>query len=400
MRKIRTILALFALGFLAICCSAYADCARCVDENQACQMSNSGHNMIRYGSDGKFFFIETEGSSYVGCGNDVFGDPARGASKHCDYSKVDGTLTWTTCGSEGGTCTLPNHVPRYVRYGAWGRGWAMKVASSSLTCSNDEFPDLAPGSQKSCQYSNEAFGGDPVRQKPLQFRDCGSEYSDCQIDLPTGAAALLRFGKSPNWEYRLASVETFPCSRDTFNADPANGQGKFCEYSNLPTQITAVTGYWQQVGTCVGCPLLVSMQFGVSGSHSTSRTHSWTNEVSTEISQEFKLMGQKGTVKATYKHSDTVAEAVSDALTTSESTTKSATCPNTNPTALVQMFQWKMNIDETCLAAGMCRSSVDSFNIVCSINQPPGYEPACPPTMCANDSCTVCKQTGTPAQGN
>jgi hypothetical protein len=390
MRKIRIAAALVALVPFTYCLPVRADWARCAPEGQSCQMSNNGHNLIRYGGDGKYAYMETEGMDHLGCGNDVFGDPDRGGDKFCDYAPVAEELNWVNCATEDNRCALPDGNPRYVRYGTPNGGWVLKIASYGIQCSNDEFPDVASGAQKSCQYSTQPYGGAQVVNSPLQFKGCSSEYSDCHVNSPDGSVVLLRFGKSPNWEYRQASLDTFPCGRETFNVDPAVGQGKFCEYATMPAQITEVTGYWQQVGTCLGCPLTVSVQFGVSGTHSSSKTHSWTNEVSTEISQKFDFFAEKTNVKVAYKHSDTVAEAVSDALTTSETTTKSATCPNTSQTTQVQMFQWKMNVDETCIARGMCRSTIDSFNIVCGFNQPSGYAPVCPPTMCANSTCTVC----------
>ena len=61
------------------------------------------------------------------------------------------TLAWTSCASEGGTCSFSG--TRQVRYGANG-SYAYRSATASIPCTNGVFGDPVYGTVKSCQYAN------------------------------------------------------------------------------------------------------------------------------------------------------------------------------------------------------------------------------------------------------
>jgi hypothetical protein len=60
---------------------------RCANEDALCVLT--GSNDVRYGSNGIYFFRTVNGS--VQCSNAIFGDPAFGADKFCDYRAAQGT---------------------------------------------------------------------------------------------------------------------------------------------------------------------------------------------------------------------------------------------------------------------------------------------------------------------
>ena len=98
----------------------------------------------------------------IGCNNGVFGDPAYGLSKTCEYQSTSGTTVtapepvpaptvWTWCAGEGGTCGFSG--THQVRYGANG-SYAYKSATGAISCGNGAFGDPAYGMAKWCEYAN------------------------------------------------------------------------------------------------------------------------------------------------------------------------------------------------------------------------------------------------------
>jgi serine protease len=61
------------------------------------------------------------------------------------------TVTWTTCASEGGTCSFSG--TRDVRYGT-ATSYVIKTFTGSVACTNAVFGDPAHGYVKSCSYSS------------------------------------------------------------------------------------------------------------------------------------------------------------------------------------------------------------------------------------------------------
>jgi hypothetical protein len=387
---------LLLLGFTAT--QARAGWSRCASEGNECYMSNGGHHLIRYGLNDKYFMLETFDLSHIACNGAVFGDPARGSDKFCDYTDLPDNSTWVDCASEGQNCQLPDAQPRNVRYGIdWGPakglglpgGWVYKVGSSSIRCSNDEFPDIANGSAKRCQYSKQAIFPLESGQNSVKFKDCSTEDTVCNIPGNDINSALIRFGTGNSWEYRQADLPSVACNLDTFRVDVAPNQKKFCQYTFAPAQFTTITGEWKKVGTVFGGPLTMNVQVGVSATHTQSRTDTWAVEASLAIKQEFNYFEVgKTNVEITVKHSESVAKLMSDALTRQTSVTKTASCPTADK---VDMYQWTMDVDEACYVRdGQCKSTVSSFNILCATNQPNDYQPICPPSMCTDKLCTVC----------
>lgn len=124
----------------------------CATEGNWCQFSGSAQ--VHYGTASAYVIKTLTGP--VSCTNAVFGDPAPGSVKSCRVSvtttsPTPTTATWTSCASEGGTCTVSG--TREVRYGYNG-SYASKIVTGSVACSNAVFGDPKPGYVKTCSSSS------------------------------------------------------------------------------------------------------------------------------------------------------------------------------------------------------------------------------------------------------
>lgn len=360
---------------------------RCGNEDGGCTMNSTGHNLVRYGANQSFFMVETQGINEIGCNNWVFGDPAYGAGKSCEYMPASPEKeTFMRCSGEGQNCTLPNNMPRRVRYGANGR-WVFRIASGTFPCNNDRFPDVAHGAGKSCEYSTT-----PYHVGAVEFQECGTEGSGiCQIGEGTDPV-LIRYGTGATWIYSLGTTGSVRCGNETFG-DPAHGQTKFCQVMTLPPQFTNIVGHWVKAGDCQNCSSLSrQVQVGVSGSRSNSVTNSWTNEISVSLESSMTVegIGEKQTVTA--KSSTTEAKAITDTVSRQQTETMTANCSSA-PTEKLEMFQWRVDVDELCyVSGGQCKSTVSQFRILCVRDEPNGFKPICPPSMCKDANCTTCQE--------
>src|SRR5262247_2765659 len=92
--------------------SDWTDCAR---EGGVCAFS--GTMQVRYGANGLYVYKTLTGGT--ACTNAVFGDPVVGTAKHCDIGSTS-TTTWTVCANEGGTCSFSGtQQVRYGANGAY-----------------------------------------------------------------------------------------------------------------------------------------------------------------------------------------------------------------------------------------------------------------------------------------
>ncbi|MES2831877.1 MAG: hypothetical protein V4695_07795 [Pseudomonadota bacterium] len=122
----------------------------CATENGTCNFS--GTRQVRYGANNSYATRTATGS--VACTNQVFGDPAYGIFKSCQFSSetvAPAQETWTYCSGEYANCSFPG--TRQVRYGANGV-FAYTTASGFVACSNNVFGDPVYGTVKSCSYSS------------------------------------------------------------------------------------------------------------------------------------------------------------------------------------------------------------------------------------------------------
>lgn len=127
---------------------------RCANEGEYCRVG--GRARVRYGADNRYEYRNVNGG--ILCSFKLFGDPAYGVNKTCEYESQGGGFNnvgnggyggnWEYCGSEGGYCSFSG--PGEVRYGVGGK-FIVRRAINGLPCDVNTFGrDPAYGQQKQC----------------------------------------------------------------------------------------------------------------------------------------------------------------------------------------------------------------------------------------------------------
>lgn len=125
------------------------DWVPCGGEGDTCRFNGSAR--VRYGVEHRYVYRNATGG--IRCSVDVFGDPAFGVHKRCDYQlhgsgNVSSDRGWDYCATEGGTCRFTGSAE--VRYGAKGR-FITRRAINGMPCGVDAFgSDPYFGEKKSC----------------------------------------------------------------------------------------------------------------------------------------------------------------------------------------------------------------------------------------------------------
>jgi hypothetical protein len=114
----------------------------CADEGSRCYFY--GPKVVRYGVPGAY--VTRLLSDVTDCNNAVFGDPAVGQPKHCEYADP----IWTKCSDEWSSCSVSGS--HYIRFG-WGDSWNYATRSGTFSCDNGQFGDPAPGLLKACEFA-------------------------------------------------------------------------------------------------------------------------------------------------------------------------------------------------------------------------------------------------------
>jgi len=121
----------------------------CAAEGETCRVR--GRALVRFGDGRNFKTRNVNGE--VACDAGIFGDPARGVTKHCEvqanaYGQVD-TSDWRRCAVEGEICNFRGSVQ--ARFGTAGR-YVYRDGVNGVYCSTDFFgADPYPGRAKSCE---------------------------------------------------------------------------------------------------------------------------------------------------------------------------------------------------------------------------------------------------------
>jgi hypothetical protein len=124
---------------------------RCASENQYCKVNGTAR--VRYGADNRYEYRNVTGG--IQCTYKIFGDPAYGVNKTCEfmptgggYGSVNYGSGWEYCGTEGGYCSFSG--PGEVRYGVNGK-FIVRRANNGMPCDVNTFGnDPAFGQKKSC----------------------------------------------------------------------------------------------------------------------------------------------------------------------------------------------------------------------------------------------------------
>ena len=121
----------------------------CASEGGLCRFN--GRARVRYGAENRYVYRNAIDN--VRCSVDVFGDPAFGTHKTCDYQvSASGYGNpgsgWEYCANEGGVCAFSG--PGEVRYGV-GNKFIVRRAVNGMPCDADAFgSDPAFGEHKHC----------------------------------------------------------------------------------------------------------------------------------------------------------------------------------------------------------------------------------------------------------
>lgn len=246
-------------GALIVACGLLAPWAAhangwvyCAMEGQVCNVN--GPATVRFGADEDFEYRNVNGP--IPCNNQVFGDPARGETKRCEYRLGHNALDndrrpggWTGGGGWAGrpnddtgwqTCALEDEYcsfrgTREVRFGASGQ-YTVRTFSGGADCHVRTFGDPAPGLRKMCQirdanggWNNGGFNRPVAPVTPPDsgnWRFCADEDQYCRA--PRGAT--IRFGSDGRYAYMNQVQGDVFCHVSTFG-DPNKGERKRCEYS-------------------------------------------------------------------------------------------------------------------------------------------------------------------------
>ncbi len=124
---------------------------RCAAEGEYCRVNGTAR--IRYGADNRYEYRNVTGGMF--CSVRLFGDPAYGVDKTCEYlshgdgyGNVNFGSSWDYCGQEGGFCSFSG--PAEVRYGVNGKFVVLR-AINGIPCDVNTFGrDPAYGQNKQC----------------------------------------------------------------------------------------------------------------------------------------------------------------------------------------------------------------------------------------------------------
>lgn len=142
----------------------------CGGESQSCDFV--GTTKVRYGTSGDTFVTKTA-TDGISCSYQVFGDPAPGASKHCEYdARYAAPADWVTCAAYGEACSVP--AKAVVRMGNAGY-YLKKTVLTGIACTVDAFGgDPYYGNIKICQY---VVAKDPAPATPPPGSTAGTATS-------------------------------------------------------------------------------------------------------------------------------------------------------------------------------------------------------------------------------
>jgi len=382
---IATTLCLTAFVFAAPEPAHADDWVQCGTEKNDCVMRSNGTSVVRFGANGNYFFVHTAGVDRIPCTVKVFGDPAPGSGKHCDYtSMILPGVNDVACAQKNEICKPWERGARWVSTIAPSGGWFYKVGADQIPCDSSYF---------GIETTSTCF----FRQNPIEaagvFHDCATEGSPC----PAGNgidAYIVRYGTGQNWYYTKSTARELRCGNETF-PDMAKGVTKFCQYEELPPSITDVVGSWHHIKSCFDCAKLEeAVTVGVTGTRANQVTNTWGEELagSLELGRVGVIVTAKGTVSLKGSHSE--AKSVTKTLSQQQTVQKTAGC-QTVAGKKTSMYQWRYDVAEFCFAgSGTCSSLIEQDFIFCATGQPNDYHPICPPTTCEDSLCTKCSTLG------
>jgi hypothetical protein len=134
--------------------------------------------------------------------------------------------TWTTCASEGATCSFSGTAQ--VRYGT-ATAYVIKTVTGPVACSNTVFGDPAPGYSKSCSVGSTTTTAPAPAPAPstATWSGCASEGGTCSVP----GTREVRYGYGSYYASKIVTGSV-SCSNAVFG-DPKPGYAKSCTYSSV-----------------------------------------------------------------------------------------------------------------------------------------------------------------------
>lgn len=209
----------FALPSLA------ADFANCSAE--PCKLPNANARyFLRYGAEGAYAYLETEGQQTFKCTAPLMGDMAIGKTKRCGYLQMPkSTETWSDCALQGQTCDtkINDNEVRRARLG-YGNTWVYFYTSDKqFQCG---LPYMGLDQERVCQISNGKF--------TAAWSKCADEGKPCKI--AGDGLKLVRYIEKTGAKRYLMQLVTgneILCGFSTFRRDPAPYVLKECQVAAL-----------------------------------------------------------------------------------------------------------------------------------------------------------------------
>lgn len=165
------------------------------------------------------------------------------------------------------------------------------------------------------------------------------------------------------------------------------GKQRFCMYSKK-TSFSNIVGYWKQVTSCVGygCKITEVLTEGVSSQSVDSTSESWSSSLSSSTSEnaKFLVFGASHSMNQQESHATSVASSEAFSKTFGQSCT--ASCGGTSNATI--LWQWHLNVDESCGEFIVCPFVAKTCNYVCTTSF--SEQPLCPVNSCKNADCSEC----------
>lgn len=124
----------------------------CAEEGDVCRVPREA--TVRFGVNGQYAHAANV-QQRIPCTVEVFGDPARGEHKRCEYTVPSNSNrrddSWVLCAQEGGECRVPRTTS--VRFGADGAYKTIRNVTGGIACNTGTFGDPVKGTPKQCEYA-------------------------------------------------------------------------------------------------------------------------------------------------------------------------------------------------------------------------------------------------------
>jgi len=364
----------------------------CGQEDNKCYIPSSiKYTTVAYGKLGKWTFQDFTNNDNtilnIDCNNNGFGDIYPAATKICCYNifatngPTTSSLSYTYRTQEGGN---PYVSWSFIRYGANNR-YTYRYSEGQLFCNNNYFNDPYSGKSKTCASLTTS---PPVQPSWIV---CGTEKGgSCNLNVDTQITNIKRlvkysYGGRSSYRSVFSTNGNIDCNNNLFD-DPYSGTDKICYVSSISDSkiFSEIVGSWQQVGSCLNCPLTVSLSEGVTSTSSYATTSTWSTALSVSVKTECSFLGTGGKVAVSASTGYSIANTMSSSFSKTVTKSCSASCASTGQW---YMFQWTLSVGEYSDLTFKTFSTY-ACNYICIPQK--NTPPKCPLNFCADSTCQTC----------